>query len=177
MPVYQFKDRIPEIGEGTWIFPESAVIIGKVHIGKNVYIGAGAIIRGDYGEIFIGDGTSVEENVTIHARPGDKTVIGNHVTLGHGCIIHNATLHDYSVIGMGAIVSDYSDVGEYAIVGEGAVVKSKTVIPPHKIAVGVPATVKMDVPQKTTDFWVEINKIYMQLAKDYPTEMKKLEGY
>lgn len=174
MPVYQFKDRVPEIDPTAWIFPNS-VIIGKVHIGKNVYVGAGAIIRGDYGEIFIGDGSSVEENVTIHARPADKCVIEKHVTLGHGCIIHNATLHDHVVVGMGAIVSDYSDIGEYAIVGEGAVVKSKTIIPERKIAVGVPATVKMDVPEQTTAFWLEINKIYMQLAKDYKTELKRLD--
>jgi phenylacetic acid degradation protein len=176
MPVYQFKDRIPEIDPTAWIFP-NAIIIGKVHIGKNVYVGAGAVIRGDYGEIFIDEGTSVEENVTIHARPQDKTVIGKHVTLGHGCIIHNTNLNDSCVIGMGAIVSDYSDVGEYAIVGEGAVVKSKTIIPPRMIAVGVPAKVKMEVPKQTTAFWVEINKIYMQLAKDYKTELKQIDGY
>lgn len=174
MPVYQFKDRVPVIDESVWIFPD-AVIIGKVTIEKDVYIGAGAVIRGDYGEIFIGEGTSVEENVTIHARPQGKTVIEKHVTLGHGCIIHNATLHDHVVVGMGAIVSDYSDVGEYAIIGEGAVVKSKTKIPPRQIAVGVPAKVKMEVPKQTTVFWVEINKIYMQLAKDYKTELKRLD--
>jgi len=173
MGIYQFKNRIPIINESAWIFP-NAVVIGKVHVGKNVYIGAGAVIRGDYGEIFIGDGTSVEENVTIHARPQDKCVIEKHVTLGHGCIVHNATLHDHVVVGMGAIISDYSEVGEYAIVGEGAVVKSKTIIPPWKIAVGVPATIKMDVPKQTADFWNEINMIYMQLAKDYKTELKQI---
>ncbi|MFA5101898.1 MAG: gamma carbonic anhydrase family protein, partial [Candidatus Thermoplasmatota archaeon] len=104
-------------------------------------MGPGARLRADYGSIRIGNETAVEENVVIHARPNEKTIIGNSVTIGHAAIIHNATIHDWAVIGMGAIVSDYAELGKWAVIAEGAVVKNKTKIPEKAIAVGVPATV------------------------------------
>ena len=106
MALWEFEGKRPEIGEGTWVVP-SADVIGDVIIGKNCYIGPGARIKGDYGKVRVGDGCSIQENVIIHARPDEEASIGNHVTLGHGCIIHNATLEVYVVVGMGAVVSDY----------------------------------------------------------------------
>ena len=103
-------DRIPTVGNDTHAF-ETAVIIGKVTIGEKCYIGPGAAIKGDYGEIIIGNRNSIQENVVIHARPGEKTIVGNDVTVGHGAILHNCTIEDSAVIGMGAIVSDYAIVG------------------------------------------------------------------
>ncbi len=101
---------------------------------KNCYIGPGARIRGDYGTITIGDNTAIEENVVIHARPNDITVIGSHVTIGHAAIIHNATINDWAVIGMGSIVSDWAEIGEWAVVAEGAVVKNKQKIKNGKLS-------------------------------------------
>ncbi len=83
MAVLQFEDRIPVIGSGTNVC-ESAEVIGKVTIGKNCYIGFGARLRGDYGEIIIGDRSIVEDNCVIHARPDEQCIIGNRVTIGHG---------------------------------------------------------------------------------------------
>ena len=118
MAIYQLEDRIPKIGENNFI-ADSAEIIGDVVIGNNCYIGHGARIRGDYGSIEIGDYSIVEDNCVIHARPEDKCAIGKHVTIGHGVVIHNATILDWAMIGMGAIVSDYAKVGEWGVVGEG----------------------------------------------------------
>ncbi|EMR74634.1 acyltransferase family protein [Thermoplasmatales archaeon SCGC AB-540-F20] len=82
MSIYEFENKKPSIGKGTFIF-KSADVIGDVVIGENCYIGPGARIRGDYGSIRIGDNTAVEENVVIHARPDDITNIGTYVTIGH----------------------------------------------------------------------------------------------
>ncbi|NIN66217.1 MAG: gamma carbonic anhydrase family protein, partial [Anaerolineae bacterium] len=116
MAVYEFEGRRPKIGKNVYVHP-SADIIGLVTLGDDCYVAPGARIRGDYGEILIGRGTSIEENCVIHARPDQITRIGDYVTVGHGSIIHNATVHDYVVVGMGAIISDWAVVGEWAAIG------------------------------------------------------------
>lgn len=175
MAVWEFDGKKPKIGEGSFVFP-TADVIGDVVIGKNCYVGPGARVRGDYGSIRIGDGTAVEENVVIHARPDDVTKIGSHVTLGHNCVIHNSTIQDWAVIGMGSIVSDWANVGEWAVIGEGALVKNKQVIEPEKIAVGVPAKVIADVSDEYKEQWTTFKKLYEKLAgKWYPETLKRMD--
>jgi len=164
MPIYEFENKKPRIGKGTFIF-QSADVIGDVTIGENCYIGPGARIRGDYGSIRIGNDTAVEENVVIHARPNEKTIIGNSVTIGHAAIIHNATIHDWAIIGMGAIVSDYTEIGEWAVVAEGAVVKNKEKIPDKAIAVGIQAKVVAEITSDYKKQWTEYKNIYSDLAR------------
>ena len=175
MSIYKFENKKPSIGKGTFVF-KSADIIGNVVIGKNCYIGPGARIRGDYGSIKIGDNTAVEENVVIHARPDDITIIHNHVTLGHASIIHNATIHDWAVIGMGAIVSDWAEIGNWAVVAEGAVVKNKQKIPNKAIAVGVPAKILLEISEEYKKQWTEYKKIYSDLARRrFPDSLKIID--
>ncbi len=174
MAVYEFEGRVPVIGKTSYV-SSSASVIGKVTIGEVCYVAPGAVVKGDYGEIRIGDGCSVQDNVIIHARPDELTVIGDNVTLGHGCIIHNATVKNEAVIGMGAIVSDYSVVGEWAIVGEGAVVRQNFEIPNEKIAVGVPAKVIGDVKEQHKEELTKFKSIYRDLSKRYPTGLKEIE--
>jgi phenylacetic acid degradation protein len=175
MTLYEFENKKPRIGTGSFLFP-SADIIGDVTIGKNCYIGPGARIRGDYGSIQIGDATAVEDNVVIHARPNEKTIIGSSVTIGHASVIHNATIHDWAVIGMGAIVSDYAEIEEWAVVAEGAVVKNKDKIPKKAIAVGIPAKVVAEVTPQYQQQWKDFKKIYADLAKKrYPRSLKKID--
>jgi carbonic anhydrase/acetyltransferase-like protein (isoleucine patch superfamily) len=169
MPFYQIKDRKPTIEEGAWIAP-SAEIIGDVRIGKNCYVGWGAILRGDYGTIIIGDESAVEEGVIIHARPFDKTVLGFRVTVGHGAMIHNATIKDYATIGMRATVTDFSEVGEWALIAEHSVVTRKQVIPPNKIYAGVPARELGDLKEKNKTEWTWAKQLYVDLARQYQTD-------
>ena len=175
MSIYEFEKKKPSIGKGTFIFP-SADVIGNVIIGENCYIGPGARVRGDYGFIQIGDNTAIEENVVIHARPDEKTIIGDFVTIGHSAIIHNAKITDWAVIGMGAIVSDYSEIGKWAVVGEGAVVKNKEKIPDGSIVVGVPAKIIAEVTSDYKKQWTEFKKIYSDLAQNrFPKSLKELK--
>ena len=174
MTVYDFEGRIPKIGKTSYV-SHSASVVGKVTIGEECYIAPGAVVKGDYGEVRVGDGCSIQDNVIIHARPDEITIIGSNVTLGHGCIIHNATVKDEAVIGMGAIVSDYAVVGEWAIIGEGAVVKQSFEVPNEKIAVGVPAKVVGDVKEHHKKELARFKSIYRDLARRYPTGLKKIQ--
>jgi carbonic anhydrase/acetyltransferase-like protein (isoleucine patch superfamily) len=172
--IYQFENRIPTIGQNTYVHP-SASVIGDVSIGEGCWIGPGACIRGDYGRITIGNCTSIEENVVVHARPDEQTVIGDWVTIGHAAVIHNATIHDYAVIGMRAVVSDWAIVGVWSVVAEGAVVRQSQEVPGGKIAVGVPARLlEKDVTAEYRAQWTHFKKIYVDLARRYPDGLKLL---
>ena len=176
MAIYELEGKKPIIGKNSFVF-ESADLIGDVLIGTNCYIGPGAKIRGDYGSVQIGNNSAVEENVVIHARPGDITSIGNNVTVGHGAIIHNAIIHDWVVIGMGAIVSDWSEIGTWAVIAEGAVVKNKQKIPSKSIAVGIPANVVSNISADYEKQWTKYKKIYSDLAKKrFPQSLKKIKS-
>ena len=146
---------------------QSAEVIGNVMIGEECYIGPGAKIRGDYGSILIRNKTSVEENFVLHARPNETCKVGNMVTVGHGSILHNCTVKDYAVIGMGAIVSDYAEVGVWSVVGEGCVVKNKQVIEDRKIVVGIPAKIVGEVSEDYRKLWTSYKNLYVELALRY----------
>jgi len=172
MAIYEFEGKRPRIGKTSFV-PETADVVGDVTIGEGCFIGMGARIRGDYGTIVIGDRTSVQENVMIHARDGDKTVVGSNVQLGHGCLLHNCTVKDNAVIGVGAILTDYSVVGNWAIVGEGAVVRGE--IPDGKIAVGIPAKVIGEVTEQHKQEWQAYKDMYAELAiTRYPAGLKRI---
>src|SRR3990172_9093603 len=131
MALYEFEGKRPQIGRTSFV-PETADIVGDVVIGEGCFIGVGARIRGDYGRIRIGDRTSVQENVVIHARENGETVVGSNVQLGHGCILHNCAVKDNAVIGIGAILTDFSVVGDWAIIAAGPEVRGE--MPDGKIA-------------------------------------------
>ncbi|MFW3147150.1 MAG: gamma carbonic anhydrase family protein [Thermoplasmatota archaeon] len=175
MGIYQFEGRVPRLGRGTFVF-ETATVIGEVVIGEDVYIGPGAVVRGDYGTIIVGDRTSVEENVVIHARPGEKTIIGNDVTLGHGCVVHGCTIEDKAIIGMGAVVSDYAHIGEWGVVAEGAVVRNKGMVEPRTVVAGVPAKSIKTVDEDFIKLWIYFKSVYPDLAKRYPGGLKRIDG-
>jgi carbonic anhydrase/acetyltransferase-like protein (isoleucine patch superfamily) len=164
--IYKFDGRQPKIGKTSYV-SELATVIGDVVIGDNCYIGHGAILRGDYGRIEIGDDTAVEEGVIIHAPPGNTNRIGERVTVGHGAVVHGGSIGDNAVIGMGAIVSIRSEVGENAIIAEGCVVKMNQVIPSSVVAAGNPAQVVRDIAPKDKELWDRGKQLYIDLAKQY----------
>ncbi|OGK08253.1 MAG: hypothetical protein A2Y63_01700 [Candidatus Riflebacteria bacterium RBG_13_59_9] len=175
MALYEVDGFVPEIGSGTYVC-DSASVIGNVKIGSNCFVAPGARLRGDYGRIEIGEGTSVEDNCVIHARPGETTRVGSHVTLGHSCVLHNCTVEDYAVIGAGAIVSDWAVVGQWTVVAEGALVRNGFEVPAGMIAVGVPAKLldKM-VSEGYKNDWLHFKGIYERLASDvYPRTFREV---
>lgn len=164
--LYSFRNRSPNFGRETFV-SEQAMVIGDVKMGDSCYIGHGAILRGDYGSIEIGSGTAVEEGVIVHAPPDDVCRIGNRVTVGHGAIIHSASIGDFAVIGMGAILSLYAEVGEHSIVAEGSVVKRNQKIPSGLVVGGSPARELRKVTEEEIRLWDSGKQLYIDLAKEY----------
>ena len=164
--LYKFDGKQPVVGKTSYI-SDIARVIGDVVIGENCYIGHGAILRGDYRRIEIGDGTAVEEGAIIHAPPNELNSIGKKVTIGHAAVVHSKHIGDQAVIGMGAIISIWAEIGEWTIVAEGSVVKSKQVIPPKVVVAGNPAKIMRELSEKDQERWNWGKQLYVDLAKKY----------
>ncbi len=164
--LYSFRNRKPRIGKETYV-SEHALLIGDVRIGDNCYIGHGAILRGDYGSIEIDSGTAVEEGVVIHAPVDGTCRVGKKVTIGHGAIIHASSIRDFAMIGMGAVVSIYAEVGEQTVIAEGSVVKMRQTIPSGVVAGGNPAKVLRKITGEEKQVWDYPKQLYIDLANEY----------
>ena len=173
MALYRYGDRIPKIGKNSYI-SDSARVIGNVIIGDNCYVGHGAILRGDYGKIIIGNGSAIEENCTLHIKPDGVLELEERVTVGHGAIIHGKLIKSHAVIGIGSIIGFDVVVGSWSIVAEGSVLPKGAVIPDEKITGGVPFKIIGDVQKKHKDFWIYGKQLYVDLANAYPEKFEKL---
>jgi phenylacetic acid degradation protein len=173
--IYQFKNFIPVIHASSFIHPLAAVT-GNVIIGKNVYIGPGAAIRGDFGKIIIEDGCNVQENCTIHMFPGVTVLIKENAHIGHGAVIHGATIGKNCLIGMNAVIMDNVILGDESIVGALSFVKANEVIPARSLLVGNPAEIIKQVSDEMLSWKTEGTKIYQQLAADMNSEWKVCES-
>jgi phenylacetic acid degradation protein len=173
LAVYKFEDRIPQINPSAYVH-EFAVVIGRVTVGDSCFIGAGAVIRGDYGSVEVGERTSVQENAVIHAREGEYCKIGSDVQIGHGAILHNCEVSDYAVIGLGSRICDYAKIGTWSIIGEGATVSSGSEIPSGKVAVGVPARVLRDVKEEEKILWGRYKEKYAELCQRYKDGLTRI---
>jgi carbonic anhydrase/acetyltransferase-like protein (isoleucine patch superfamily) len=162
---FSINDEI-DIHPTAYVAP-SARIYGKVKIGAKSSIWDGVTIRGDMAPIEIGDETSVQENSVVHVDTDVPTRIGNHVTVGHGAIVHGATVGNNCIIAIRSVLLNNSIVGENCIVGAGAIVMENTVIPPNSVVFGVPGKVAQMVTEamkkeirKNADVYVEMGQAY-----------------
>lgn len=172
--IYQYKNHIPVIHESSFIHPQAAVT-GNVIIGKNVYIGPGAALRGDFGKIIIEDGCNVQENCTIHMFPGVTVLLKENAHIGHGAVIHGATIGRNCLIGMNAVIMDNVILGDECIVGALSFIKADEQIPSRSLLVGNPAKIIKSVSDEMIKWKTEGTKIYQQLATDMQNEWKVCE--
>lgn len=172
--IYQFENFKPVIHESAFIHPQAAVI-GNVIIGKDVYIGPGAAIRGDFGKIIIKDGCNVQENCTIHMFPGATVILEESAHVGHGAIIHGAHLGKNCLIGMNAVIMDNAKIGEGSIVGALCFVKEGMQIPDRKIVVGNPAKIIKDVTDEMLAWKTEGTGWYQRLPEQMHRSFKECE--
>ena len=168
MSVYEFNGYRPVIDESSFVHP-NATVTGNVIIGKNVYIGPGAAIRGDWGEIIISDGCNVQENCTIHMFPGVTVLLNEDAHIGHGAIIHGSTIGKNVLVGMNAVIMDNVIVGDNCIIGALCFVPDGMQIPERKVVVGNPAKIVKDV----TDEMLEWKSKGTDLYKSLPDELYK----
>jgi len=163
----EYKGKYPIIHSEAFI-AENASVIGDVKIGKDSSVWFGAVIRGDEAPIVIGEGSCVQDNAVLHCDHGSDMHIGNNVTIGHGAIVHGATIGDNVLVGMGAIILDGAKIGANSVVGAGAVVKERADIPENSMLVGVPAKVIRTLEgeqlqaRKEKSYYVELSKEYMK---------------
>lgn len=162
MGIYAFDGFIPVVHETAFVHPKAAVT-GNVIIGKDVYIGPGAAIRGDWGGIVIEDGCNVQENCTVHMFPGVTVVLEAGAHIGHGAIVHGARIGANALIGMNAVVMDNAVVGAGSIVGALCFVPAEMQIPERTVVVGNPAKVVKDVSDEMLAWKTEGTALYQQL--------------
>ena len=172
--IYSFKGHIPVIHESSFIHPLAAVT-GNVIIGKNCYIGPGAAIRGDWGEIILEDGVNIQENCTVHMFPGKSIVLKESAHVGHGAVIHGANLGRNCLIGMNSVIMDDAFIGEECIVGAMAFVKAETVIPSRSLVVGNPAKIIKKVSDDMIAWKTAGTQLYQQLPKDCYESLHEVE--
>lgn len=163
--VYEFQGYKPVIDESAYIH-DNATVTGNVIIGCDVYIGPGAAIRGDWGQIIIKDGCNVQENCTIHMFPGVTVILEEAAHIGHGAIIHGAKVGANSLVGMNAVVMDDAVVGPECIVGALCFVPAGMEIPRRKVVVGSPAKIIKDVSDDMLKWKFEGTQLYQQLPAD-----------
>ncbi|MEM1002543.1 MAG: transferase hexapeptide repeat family protein [Bacteroidota bacterium] len=172
--IYSFQGYIPVIHPTSFVHPLAAVT-GNVIIGKNCYIGPGAAIRGDWGQIILEDGVNVQENCTVHMFPGKSIVLKASAHVGHGAIIHGANLGCNCLIGMNSVIMDDAEIGDECIVGAMAFVKAETVIPKRSLVVGNPAKVVKEVSDEMIDWKTKGTQLYQQLPKDCHETLREVE--
>jgi carbonic anhydrase/acetyltransferase-like protein (isoleucine patch superfamily) len=160
--IYEFGGFTPVVHESAFVHPLAAVT-GNVIIGRDVYVGPGAALRGDWGGIEIGDGCNVQENCVIHMFPGTTVVLEESAHMGHGSIVHGGRIGRNTLIGMNAVIMDDVVIGAECIVGAMTFIPAKMVIAPRKVVVGNPAKVVKDVTDEMIRWKTEGTRLYQAL--------------
>jgi len=160
--IYSFKEFTPVIHNSTFIHPQ-ATVTGNVIIGKDCYVGPGAALRGDWGQIIIEDGCNVQENCTIHMFPGVTVLLMEGSHIGHGAIIHGATIGKNCLVGMNAVIMDNVQLGDESIVGALTFIKEGEIIPARSMVVGNPGKIIKRVSDEMLAWKTEGTRLYQQL--------------
>lgn len=168
---YEFKGFVPVVHPSSFVHPQAAVT-GNVVIGKNVYIGPGAALRGDWGGIIIEDGCNVQENCTVHMFPGVTVVLKEGAHIGHGAIIHGATIGRNVLVGMNTVIMDEVEVGDESIIGAMAFVNTGMQIPPRSLVVGNPAKIIKQVSDDMIAWKTKGTQLYQALPADCHASLK-----
>ena len=172
--IYEFNGYKPVIDPSSFVHKE-AIIIGNVIIGKKVYIGPGASIRGDWGKITIKDGCNVQDNCTIHIFPGKDVILEENAHIGHGAIVHGANIGKNTLVGMNSVIMDDCNIGDECIIGALCFIKGEMNIPNRKIVVGNPAIIKGEVSDEMISWKTKGTELYKDLPNECYALMKECE--
>ena len=172
--IYEFNEYKPVVHESAFVH-DLAAVTGNVYIGRDVYVGPGAAIRGDWGEIIIEDGCNIQENCTIHVFPGKSVVLRESAHIGHGAVIHGGKIGSNTLIGMNSVVMDDAEVGDECIIGALCFIRAEMKIPNRKLVVGNPAIIKGNVSDDILEWKSGGTKIYQQLPEDCYNTLRECE--
>ena len=157
--------KTPEIAEGVFIAPNAAVI-GDARLAKDSSVWFGAVIRADHATVTVGEGSNIQDNVTVHTQPGRNLRIGKNVTVGHNAVVHCAEVGDNTLVGMGAVLLNGAIIGKNCVIGAGAVVTQDAVVPDGTMMLGVPAKVVKQLSPEAIAL-LEKENLYIELSKEY----------
>jgi carbonic anhydrase/acetyltransferase-like protein (isoleucine patch superfamily) len=172
--IYEFNGYKPVVHPSAFIHPQS-VVTGNVIIGRDVYIGPGAALRGDWGEIVIGDGCNVQENCTVHMFPGITVRLEENAHIGHGAVIHGAHVGRNCLVGMNAVLMDDVVLEEECIVGALSFLKAGSRWPRRSLIVGNPAKIIKEVDDEMISWKSEGTQLYQQLPSELYATLKECE--
>jgi phenylacetic acid degradation protein len=169
---YKANGIRPVVDVSSYVHPQ-AIVIGQVTIGKNCYIGPGAVLRGDWGAIEIEEGCNVQENCVVHMFPGltVKLMTGAHI--GHGAVIHGAIIGRNCLVGINSVIMDHVVLGDESIVGALTLIKEGEQIAPRSLVVGNPGKVIRQVTEEMLRWKTEGTALYQALPQQCVDELKK----
>jgi carbonic anhydrase/acetyltransferase-like protein (isoleucine patch superfamily) len=171
---YSFKGFVPVVHPSSFVHPLAAVT-GNVIIGKDVYVGPGAAIRGDWGGIVIEDGCNVQESCTIHMFPGITITLREGAHIGHGAIVHGANVGRNVMVGMNAVLMDEVEIGEECIIGAMTFIGAKTIIPARSLVVGNPGKIIKQVSDEMIAWKTKGTRLYQMLPQDCHDSLRACE--
>jgi phenylacetic acid degradation protein/carnitine operon protein CaiE len=174
MAFYEFNGIKPVVHPSAFVHPQ-ATVTGHVVIGKDVYIGPGCALRGDWGKIIIEDGCNVQENCTVHMFPGVTVQLKRNAHIGHGAIIHGATIGENCLVGMNAVIMDEVELGNECIVGALCFIKQGEKIPTRSLVVGNPSKIIKQVSDEMMEWKTKGTKLYQQLPQQCRDSLRPCE--
>ncbi|WP_101523163.1 gamma carbonic anhydrase family protein [Nocardioides houyundeii] len=139
-------DRSPVVPDSAWVAP-NATLVGSVHLAEGASVFYGAVLRADNEPITIGPGSNVQDNCVFHVDAGKPLTLGAGVSVGHGAVIHGATVGDHVLVGMGATVMNGAVIGDEVLIAAGALVTEGMQVPPRTLVAGVPGKVRRELTE------------------------------
>ena len=172
MPVYALGDRTPTVDPDAYVHPD-ATVVGDVRLAAGASVWPGAVLRGDYGTITVGERTSIQDGTVVHATADKPTTIGADCVVGHLAHLEGCTVEDRCLVGSGSVVLHGAVVRSGALVGAGALVGNRTEVPAHAMALGVPARMRLDaVPDGV---FADAVAMYVENARTYRAQLRRLD--
>ncbi|GJE18373.1 gamma carbonic anhydrase family protein [Methylobacterium marchantiae] len=175
MTLYTLGSHRPELADEAriWIAP-GAHVIGRVHLGLDVSIWFGAVIRGDNDEIRIGDRTNVQDGAILHADPGFPLHLGEGVTIGHRTIVHGCSIGANSLVGMGATILNGARIGRNCLIGANALITEGKEIPDNSLIVGAPARIARSLDDEAVAKLTRTAESYVANGRRFAAELQAL---
>lgn len=174
MPVYQIDGMTPVVPPESYVHP-TAVLIGDVILGKGVYVGPNASLRGDFGRIVVKDGANIQDNCIMHGFPEQDTVVEEEGHIGHGAILHGCIIRRNALVGMNAVIIDGAVIGENSIVGAAAFVKAKAEMPADHLIIGSPAKAIRVLSEQEKEWKKQGTREYQTLVERCKQTMHQVE--
>jgi len=174
MTLYALGEITPSLPEGFFWIAETATALGNIHIGENVGIWFGAVLRGDEEPIIVGARTNVQDQCTLHTDKNFPLTIGEGCTIGHRATLHGCTIGDNTLVGMSATILNGAIVGKNCLIGAGALVREGQKIPDDSLVIGVPAKIVRTLDSQAVEQIRQSADYYIENARRFARDLKPL---